>query len=629
LTTVPDLSFRSVQMLRDIERERLEIEGTIGEMTLVDLLERNAERFGSLPAIRWSDGNGLRTLSWAAYRQKVKEVAAGLESLGIEKGDFVALMAGNRPEHVMGDLGAVFAGAVPVSMYNTLASQQVRYIADHCEAKVAILENEEYLDRWRQIRADLPALRQIIVMELPEDHGEDGVISWDELVERGKSALEDDPSRVARSATGVSKDDLATLIYTSGTTGTPKAVMISQRNVVWTLECIARSFVDIPEHVRLISYLPLAHIGERMASHYASLWYAGSVRYVPDLTQVAAAVGQTKPEVFFAVPRVWEKFHAGVMARLKETPNPRKRALALAAVELATTAQRIEQAGGRPGFMDRIKLTLFDRLVFSKIRDGLGVDELKLAISAAAPISADLLMFFRGIGVPVYELYGMTESSGPGTTNRSGLDRIGTVGCAMPGVEIATADDDEILIRGGLVTGGYYKDQVGTADAFGDDGWLRTGDLGRLDDDGFLTIIGRKKEIIITAGGKNVAPAKLENLVNKHALISQACVVGDGRRYLTLLVALDPDMAPGWAETQGIEYETFESFSQSAPVAEEIQRIVESANGEVARVEQARKWAIVPDAWSPETGELTPSLKMKRRVVLERYSVQIERLYAD
>ena len=616
-------------MLRDIEQERLEIGGAIGDKTLVDLLDRNAERFGSLPAIRWSNGDSLRTLSWAAYRQRVREVAAGLKSLGVEKGDFVALMAGNRPEHVMADLGAVCSGGVPVSIYNTLASEQIRYIADHCAAKVAVLENDEYLSRWREIRADLPALRQIIVMELPEDHDEDGVISWDRLVEQGKSVLEKDPGLVDRSAGEVSQSDLATLIYTSGTTGTPKGVMVTHGNVVWTLECIARTFTDIPENVRLISYLPLAHIGERMASHYSSLWFVGSVRYVAEISQVAAAVGQTKPEVLFAVPRVWEKFHAGVMARLQETPNPRKRALALAAVELAVTAQKMELAGERPGLKDRIKLKLFDRLVFSKIRHGLGVEELKLAISAAAPISAELLLFFRGIGIPVYELYGMTESSGPGTTNRPGFDRIGTVGCAMPGVEIATAEDDEILIRGGLVTGGYYKDQSGTAEAFGHDGWLHTGDLGRLDDDGFLTIIGRKKEIIITAGGKNVAPANLENLVNQHALISQACVVGDGRRYLTLLVALDPDMAPGWAESNGFSYEDLASFSRSAPVAEEVRRIVESANGRLARVEQAKDWIIVPDAWSPETGELTPSLKMKRRVVLERYSVEIEQLYND
>ena len=615
-------------MLRDIERERLEITGTIGDMTLVDVLDRNADRFATLPAVRWAAEDGLRTLSWASYRQRVREVAAGLRSLGIEGGDFVAILAGNRPEHVIADLGAVYAGAVPVSFYNTLAAPQIRYIADHCSAGVALVEDTGYLDRWNEIRADLPGLRYMVVVDLPDERRGEDVLSWDDLVARGKAALEEEADLVDRTSAAVSQTDLATLIYTSGTTGTPKAVMISHRNALWTLECISRTF-DIPEHVRLISYLPLAHIGERMASHYSGLWYAGPVRYVPEISQVAAAVQETRPEVFFAVPRVWEKFHAGLMAKLEENPNARKRALALGAVALASQAQKIQQAGGRPGLGDRTKLGLFDHLVFSKIRAGLGLDELKLAISAAAPISADLLMFFRGVGIPVYELYGMTESSGPGTSNRPGLDRIGSVGCAMPGVEIATADDGEILIRGGLVTGGYYKDQQGTAEAFGDDGWLHTGDLGRLDDDGFLTIIGRKKEIIITAGGKNVAPARLENLINKHALVSQACLVGDGRRYLTLLVALDPDMASGWAESKGVEYDTFEDFSRAPQVLEEVRRIVDSANGEVARVEQARKWFVAPDAWSPETGELTPSLKMKRRVVLQRYSVEIEELYED
>ena len=405
--------------------------------------------------------------------------------------------------------------------------------------------------------------------------------------------------------------------------------MVTHRNLLWTLECVARTFLDIPDHLRLVSYLPLAHIGERVVSHYAPMWWAGSARYVPDLTQVLPAVQETRPDVFFAVPRVWEKFHAGLMAKLESNPNARKRALALKAVDLAWSVQKLEHSGGKPGLGDRIKLALFDRLVFSKIRHGLGLDELVLAISAAAPVSPELLMFFRGIGVPVFELYGMTESTGPGATNRPGSDRIGSVGPAMPGVEIATEDDGEVLIRGGLVTAGYYKDPEGTAQTFDDDGWLHTGDLGRLDGNGFLSIVGRKKEIIITAAGKNVAPARLENMINEHALISQACLVGDGRRYLTLLVALDPDNAPGWAESNGVEYESFEAFSRTPRVAEEVERIVEAANGEVARVEQARKWYIASEPWTVETGELTPSLKLKRRVVLENYSAQIEEMYAD
>lgn len=598
-------------------------------MTLVSLLRRNGERFGDHPAIRWKEGGELRTLTWSGYRSQVLEVAAGLRSLGVKSGDFVAIMSGNRPEHVIADLGIMHAGATPVSFYNTLAPEQIQYIADHCSAKVAVVEDAGYLERWEGIRDALPNLTHIVVME-PSGEAEEGQVqSWESLRTAGREALASDPELVDRSSSTVAPDDLATLIYTSGTTGTPKGVMVSHRNVLWTLECVARTF-DLPDHLRLVSYLPLAHIGERVASHYLSMGWVGSVRYVPELSAVAEAIQETRPQMFFAVPRVWEKFHAGLMARVNAEPNDRRRALALGAIELATEGQRAEQEGRRLGLVDRLKLRLFDRILFSKkFRTGLGMDDLAVAVSAAAPISPELLLFFRGIGIPVIELYGMTESSGPGVCNVPGANRIGTVGRAMAGVEVTTADDGEILMRGGLITQGYYRDPGTTAATYGEDGWLHTGDLGSLDDHGYLTIIGRKKEIIITAGGKNVAPARLENLINEHALISQACVVGEGRRYLTLLVALDAEMAEGWAESQGVEYGSFDEFTRHARVLEEVDRVVESANAKVARVEQARKWLVVSETWSAETGELTPSLKMKRQVVLEQYDRQIEELYED
>ena len=616
-------------MNSEVEHERQAIGAAIGDLTLVGLLSRNAERFPDHPAIQWKAGDEVRALTWSEYRGQVVEVAAGLCTLGVEAEDFVAIMGGNRPEHVIADLGILHAGAVPVSLYNTLAAEQIQYIADHCSARVAVIENADYLERWEGIWGNLPNLTHIVVMEPPADSGDERIMSWEALRSAGRAALAGDPELVQRSSSAVAQSDLATLIYTSGTTGVPKGVMISHRNVLWTLECVARTY-SLPDHLRLMSYLPLAHIGERMASHYVSMWWIGTVRYIPDLSEVAAAVQETRPHVFFAVPRVWEKFHAGLMARVNAEPNARRRALAVGAIQLAIEAQRAEQEGRHLGLVDRLKLRLFDRILFSKkFRTGLGMDELKLAVSAAAPTSPDLLLFFRGIGLPVFELYGMTESSGPGTTNVLGANRIGTVGRAMPGVELAIADDDEILLRGGLITKGYYRDPDTTAATYGEDGWLRTGDLGRLDDHGYLTIIGRKKEIIITAGGKNVAPARLENLINEHALISQACMVGDGRRYLTLLVALDPDMAEGWAASEGLEYRSFDEFTRLSQVLEEVDRVVESANARVAQVEQARKWTVVSEEWSAETGELTPSLKMKRRVVLERYTRQIEEFYED
>ncbi len=617
-------------VMRDVTKERAAIDAAIGDMTLVDVLNRNARRFGSLAAIHWSDGGGQHTLNWLAYRDKVQEIAAGLRSIGLEDGDFVAIMSANRPEHVISDLATIFAAGVPVSFYNTLATPQIQYQADHCGVRVAIVENLEYMKRWEAAKPDLESLEHVVLMEGAENYETaDWVMSWDELVARGRSALADDPGLIDRISEGVGPDDLATLIYTSGTTGTPKGVMISHRNVVWTTECSSRMVDAMPDHPRFVSYLPLAHIGERMATHYSGLWRAGSVRYVSDISRVAEAVGEARPQVFFAVPRVWEKFQAGLMARLEAEPNERKRSLALSAVALATEAVRKETSGETVGLVDKAKLALYDKLVFSKIRVGLGLDDLTVAISAAAPVSADLLMFFRGLGLPIYELFGMTESSGPGVTNRAGANKIGTVGQAMPGVEIMTADDDEILMRGGLVTQGYFKNPEATAETFDEDGWLHTGDLGRIDADGYLSIIGRKKEIIITASGKNIAPAKLENLVKHDVLIAGVCVVGEGRRYITLVVALDPDVAPVWADKQGLGFDSLEQLSREPALVDEIERIVTAANMQVSRVEQAKKWFVTGDDWSPESGELTPSLKLKRQVVLAQYADEIEALYED
>jgi len=617
-------------MQQDVAKERAAIEAAVGDMTLVDVLNRNAERFGSHPAVHWTEGDTVQTMSWAGYRETVRDVAAGLSSLGIGKGEFVAIMAGNRREHVVADIGTVFAGGTPVTFYSTLAAPQIQYIADHCGAKVAIVENLEFMKRWEAAKPDLPALDYVVLMEGAENYDTiPWVLSWDEMVAKGRAALAENPSLIDDTSAAVTQDDLATLIYTSGTTGTPKGVMITQRNVVWTLECIRRTLPELPDHPRFVSYLPLAHIGERMASHYNALWLVGSVHYEPDMSQVAAAVQLAKPQVFFAVPRVWEKFQAGLMARMAAEPNERKRKLALGAIELATEAMATEAAGGKVSFADKLKLGLFERLVFSKIRAGLGLDELVIAISAAAPISGDLLIFFQGLGIPVFELFGMTESSGPGVTNVPGANKIGTVGRAMPGVEVVTAEDDEILMRGGLVTAGYYRAEDTTAETFDEQGWLHTGDLGKIDDAGYLSIIGRKKEIIITAAGKNIAPAKLEKLITKHPLISQACVVGDARKFVTVIVALDAELAPGWAEQAGIPFEGLETFAQRDDVRAEVERIIEEANNSVARAEQAKKFHLVGDEWSPESGELTPSLKLKRRVVLENYAADIEAMYKE
>jgi len=605
--------------------ERAAIDAAVEGKTLVDVFNRNARDYADKAAIHWKEGDIWRHLTWSQYRKSVHEAAAGLIALGVSGGDFVAIMAGNRPEHVIGDLAAVHSGATGVTIYSTLAQNQIQYVAANCGAKVAILEDLSFMKRWEAVKSELPALGHVILMEGAENYNTvDWVLSWDDLLERGRAALAADAGLVERAAAAAKPEGLATLIYTSGTTGVPKGVMVTHRNVMWTAECVRRG-TNLPDNPRMVSYLPLAHIAERMSTHYLGAYLAGEVWYCPDIGLVLEYVTKARPTLFVAVPRVWEKFHNRLEARFGEDPKREK--LIRSAVAHGESVMRATQSGKSPGLFDKVKLALFERLIFSKVRHGLGMDAIDIAITAAAPISADLIYFFRGIGIPLFELYGMSETTGPATSNLPGAEKIGSVGRALPGVEVVLGDDGEILMRGGVITAGYYQAPQETTEAFDSEGWLHSGDLGRFDDDGFLFIVGRKKEIIINAAGKNIAPARLETALKNHALVAQACMIGDGRQYLSMIIALDAEEAPVWAAKHGVTYTDLGGFSQLPEVRAELQSALDAANQEVSRVEQVKKFVIVPDAWTPDSGEITPSLKLKRRVVLEKYSSDIESMY--
>lgn len=607
------------------QREAREIDAVVAGMSIVDAFNRNAERYPDHAAVHWRVGTDWRSLTWVEYRTMVREVAAGLSTLGVGQGDFVAIQSGNRPEHVAADLGAIHLGATGVSIYSTLAANQVQYVAADCGASVAVLEDLSFMKRWEEIKPELPGLEHVVLLEGAENYAAvDWVHSWDDLLERGRQRLAEEPGLLD----GISfePESLATLIYTSGTTGDPKGVMITHRNVVWTAECIRRT-AEIGDRPRFVSYLPLAHIAERMSSHYLGVYTAGEVFYCPDLTEVLEYVQRARPTLFVGVPRVWEKFHTRLTARFEEAHGVKGRLLHKA-LTLGTKRVEVEQAGGALGGLDRFVLSLLDKIVLSKIRDQLGMDQLDYAISAAAPIAPQLLVFFQALGMPVYELYGMSETTGPATTNRPDANRIGSVGQPIAGVEVILAGDGEVLMRGGVITAGYWNLPEETAATFDADGWVHSGDLGNIDEDGYLHIVGRKKEIIITAAGKNIAPAKLETLISNHPLVSKALLVGDGRKYLTMLIALDPDEAPGWAERHGLAFSDVADFSKRPEVEAEIDRAVDAANLQVSRAEQVKKHLILPDVWGPESGEVTASLKLRRRVVLERYAGEIEALYA-
>ena len=602
--------------------ERAAIDAEVAGKTIVDYLNRNVDRYGDQAAIHFKNGGDWSNLNWRDYRQVIHEAAAGLQDLGVGDGEFVAIMAGNRPEHAIADYAAIHAGATAVTIYSTLAASQIQYIADNCKATVAVLEDLEFMKRWEEIRSELPNLRYVVLLSGAENYDTaDWVLSWDQLIARGKGRLSSDPETVTRTAAALSPETLATLIYTSGTTGTPKGVMISHRNVVWTAECLRRA-ADIDIGPRMVSYLPLAHIAERLATHYLATYMAGQVWYCPSLAGVLEYILEARPTLFVGVPRVYEKFHARLNSRFAETHGIKKRLLDMA---LAANEKRVlAEQSGKSGPM---LAGILDSVVLSKVREGLGMDQVEIAITAAAPISPDLILFFQTLGIPLFELYGLSETTGPATTNVPGAFRIGSVGKALPGVEVELADDDELMIRGGVITDGYYKLPDDTKESFDSEGWLHTGDLARVDEDDYVWIIGRKKEIIITAGGKNVAPAKLETALGNHPLISKACMIGDGRKFLSMLIAIDHEEAPAWAQSNGLVYLDLASFSQLPEVKAEIERAVREINETVSPVEQVKKWIIVPDEWTPDSGEVTPSLKLKRRVVVDKYADEIERLY--
>jgi long-subunit acyl-CoA synthetase (AMP-forming) len=618
-------------IIQDPLAERAAIDAEVEGKTLCDILARNAETYPDEPALSWEEGGGWRTLSWKQYREKVAAAAMGLKAVGLGRGDFAAIMIRNRPEHVIADLAAVHAGGTPVSFYNTLAPEQIKYIADHCSAKIAILEGREFMERWEKVKADLPALETVIVIDDAQDFsGYEWVLSWEQLLARGAEALEAPGGWDAFEASRreVTPDDLATLVYTSGTTGPPKGVMITQRNVVWTTNSLDRT-IQYPYGLKGVSYLPLAHIAERIASHYLGMEKVGHVHFCPDVLRVFEVVPEVRPHAFLGVPRVWEKVQAGVMAKLAAEPDARKRKIALSAIQAGRQAARLEAEGKPVPLILKLKRTLFDKLVYSKIRHGIGLDRSMLQVTAAAPIAPDTLEFFAAVGLPLAEVYGMTEDSGPATANPPDRIRLGTVGVALPGVEVKVAEDGEILVRGGNVCPGYYKDPEKSAETFDAEGWLHTGDIGTMDSNGYLSIVDRKKELIITAGGKNVSPANLESLLKQHPLIGQACVVGDRKPFVAALVVLDAETAPGWASSNGLAFSSLADFSREPRVHAEIQKGLDDANQHVSQVEKIKRFVILPAEWTVDSEELTPTLKLKRRVIHQKYAEDIESLYSQ
>jgi long-chain acyl-CoA synthetase len=616
-----------VAMSEAVVRARQEIEQEVDGRTLCDLLADNASGAdGEAPAMSWNQDSQWRTRSWREHRERVAEAAVGLARLGVGRGDFVAIMATNRPEHVVADQAAVHAGATPSTFYFTLAPEQIRYCAGHCEAKVAVLENRDMLKRWQEIRDELPALRHLVVIEGAEG-GDDGVLTWDQLVADGREALAADPGAFERLRGGVLPEDAATLLYTSGTTGPPKGVLLTHHNLLY--ECAALNRMHgLPKGGSSVSYLPLAHIAERVLSIYGPLTLRSHVWFCPDPAQAVEYVREARPTLFFGVPRVWEKVRAGINAKLAAEENERRRKLAQGAVATGLEVVRRRQAGQPVPLGLRVRHQLLDALVLAKIRKAIGLDRCTYASSAASPLAVDVAEFFAAIGLPLVEVYGMTETSAVVTGNPPGRIKIGTVGPPIAGIELRLADDGEVLVRGPVNTPGYFRQEEATRELIDDDGWLHTGDVGELDEDGYLRIVDRKKELIITSSGKNVSPANIESLLKEHPLVGQALAYGDNRPYVVALVVLDHEMLPAWAARNGLTGTGVGELAGHDEVLEAVQQAVDAANQRLARAEQVKRFELLPVEWTAESEELTPTLKLRRRIIHAKYAEHIEALYA-
>jgi len=559
---------------------------------------------------------GAVTITWGDYAGRVRQIAAGLAGLGVGRGDTVALMMTNRPEFHLADAAALHLGAIPFSVYNTFAAEQIAQVLANAGNRVVLCE-EQFAPRLAEVAGGTAVEHVVCVDGQPA-----GTVTVEEMVAGGDPGFGFEACWRA-----VQPDDVLTLIYTSGTTGPPKGVEITHAQMMAQLTATSAVLPSGPGD-RLISYLPLAHIAERMASHYSPMLTGVQVTPLADAKALPGALTDVRPTIFGGVPRVWEKLKAGIETLVAYEPDQARRQAVRDAFGVGLRYVDATLAGEVPaGLAEAYQRA--DEQVFSQIRLLLGLDQIRGAVSGAAPIAPEILKFMLALGIPVTEVWGMSECSCIGTANPPEAIRIGTVGKAIPGVQLKLAGDGELLLRGPIVMKGYRNDPARTAEAIDPGGWLHTGDLAAIDEDGYVTITGRKKELIINAAGKNMSPAAIEGAVLAASLlIAQVVAVGDRRPFIVALIALDPDAAAAFAAQHGITDPAPAILADDSAIRAAIGAAVEEANGRLSRVEQIKRFAIVPAFWEPGGDEITPTMKLKRRAVTAKYADVIESLYA-
>ena len=599
--------------------------------TIVAALTSNARRLPDRPAMRHLPAERTTqgewgVVTWAEYLLAARQIAGGLAEIGVNPGGRVAILAGNRVEWHLADLGTLCNASVTVPVYPTSSPSQIAYILGHAEVEACFVDNRVQLAKLIQVRDLLPRLKRVIITDGARRAGDAFVVALDALRAAGADRLRQDADSVDERSRQLQPEDLATIVYTSGTSGPSKGTMLSHSNIMWSLRKVTPVY-EIGEGDRLLSFLPLSHIAERMMSDFLPIAVAGETWFARNLATVAEDLPACRPTVFLAVPRLWEKLRESIEGHVRAQTFP-VRAAVQRYIDLGLRNVALEQEGSP---INRSALAVYralDLTIGSVLRQTLGLDQARVLVTTAAPAHPELISWFHAIGLPLLQLYGLTEGCGPTAANRTTQVRIGTVGTALPGMSVAIADDDEILLKGGNVCLGYLNDPDATAELIDADGWMHTGDTGAFDADGSLRILGRKKDIIITAAGENIAPEAIEVDLTNYPLISEAVVIGEGHRYLAALLTLDPDALTRWAR-QHTKLGDLEALTADPDLLSEIQAVIDQVNTKRSHAESIRKFRVLAHVLTAEDGELTPTMKVKRSIVYEHHSEVINQIYAN
>ncbi len=594
--------------------------------TLPQVFMQCVRKYGDRVAMRKKEYGLWHDISWNEYYRLVQHVGSALVSMGLRKGDNVSIIGDNCPEWVIIDMSIQCAGGVSVGIYATSAWSQVEYVIQDSESKFLFVENEEQLDKWLYFRDNAPNLKKIIVWDLEglRNFNDPMVMTYEELLEIGRNVFEKEPSLVEGLINEIKPEDLALLIYTSGTTGPPKGAMLTHGNITWMGEAV-HTVIPLADRDELLSYLPLCHIFERLFSEIFHVTYGLIVNFIENVDTVTDNMKEISPTIGYAVPRIWEKYLSAVYMKMSGATRF-KRLVFYAALKIGRKRTTLKMNLKSVPLYLEILYQIAHLTVFRKLKERLGFERMRLAITAAAPISPDVLHFFQSIGINLIEAYGQTEGTGVTCISKIGKLKFGKVGPPLDGVEVKIADDGEILVKSPSVFAGYYKNPEASAEAL-NGGWLHSGDVGEFDEDGYLKITDRKKDIMVTAGGKNIAPQYIENKLKFSAYINDAVIIGDNKRFLTALVMIDEDNVVKYAQDNRIQFSTYKDLTQSPEIIKLIDKEINRVNSGLSRVEQIKKFTIIPKKLYEEDGEMTPTMKVKRKFVNETYGDLIEAMY--